>query len=194
MAACSFMESKVIARYSTGSLKFLLAVLLLADYFFADVGFLHFIQPSPLIQISLFWFWTIFIVLLASSLITIRQIISPTNILSADSSGVELRHRFFTSRLRIAWTNIASIRKDEFVFTSPLSGSQRPYRSAIVVTRPALELVFDDSIDLGVFGEAMAHPENRHVIIIADFLFLNGLNNAVEKLSLFKQRALGIKS
>jgi|GEM_PF-5124216 len=179
------MENKVIARFSRDSLWIFLIALLIADYVCIDVIFFHSIPIDPPPQIDSFGFGAIFAVLFVFTGCVTKQLFFPTNILTADQFGVELHYRMFKSKIRIPWDKVIEIKTGKHVFAyAQVKGSGR------VSIRDAIEIFFDDSIDLGTLGEAMAHPENRHAIVIAGHLFVDGIDNAAKALHSLRSKAV----
>ncbi len=177
------MEPRIAARYPRGNSWGVLIVLSAALYVCLDIKFFHRLDIAPNPDTDSFEFTTFCGVLVILTFIVTKEVFHPTNILSANSFGLELNYCFYKPRIQIPWNKVTAIKSGKHTFTFPTSG--RRGGGGSIQERMAVEIFFDNSIDLGLLGEALAHPESRHAILIGDYLFIHGFNDAIEKFKLF---------
>jgi hypothetical protein len=160
------MEPKVIARYPRGNSWVTLIILFIVLYVCLDIKFFHRLDIAPNPDMDSFGFTAFCGVLVILTFIVTKEVFFPTNILSANSFGLELNYCFYKPRIKIPWDKVTEIKSGKHAFTFPTSG--RRGGSASIQERMAVEIFFDESVNLGTIGEALAHPESRRAILIED--------------------------
>ena len=177
------MEPRVIARYPRNNSWAVLILLGVALYVCLDMKFFHQLHIIRNPELDSAGFLGFCAMLAAITAVVGKQVLCPTSIFIATSSGLELNYCFYRPRMRIPWHKVVAIKTGKHVFTFPSSGGKGGGGSHAQL-RDAVEFFFDQSVDLGLLGEALAHPESRHAILIGDYLFIQGFNDALDKLRL----------
>ena len=175
------MGPRVIARYPRAGSWLTLILLLVALYVCLDLRLLHRLPALPNPELDGLCFSLFCLLVTAVTGVVAKEVISPANIFTADSQGVVLNYCFYRRKIKIPWRHVLLIRTGRHAFTFPhdLNGGSRSSSTQI---RAAVEIFFDSSVDLGLLGEVLAHPDGRHAILLGDYLFIHGFDKSVSDL------------
>jgi hypothetical protein len=138
--------------------------------------FFHVLHVSTNVDVQSSDFLTGCIILFLSTCFLAKQVLFPTIMFKADVFGVELKYCFYKSKVKISWEKVIQIKRCNYTF------STTGYRSIVARNLEAIEIFFDDSVDLGLVGDSLEHPEDNHAILVADYLFIGGFDKALENL------------